>query len=331
MVLVEVPRRRQILVGLPALLIGAGATAACDAPRPGLVPERGPRGPRRSARTAPVDRDPVGALDDVDPAARWAFAEDGFAPLPEAGPGDWLHAHAESPQSFATFTIEGPNRPTAERRTLLVARLGWGDAARAIAPSTTPTMAEIVAYLGAFFTLPVATIDVQLDRAALEPRTQDGREQLRTTAILDALEPQVPDHAYAMLAVTPDDLYPGPEWNFVFGMARLHRRVGVFSLARYGEGDAAVQRGLAVLSHEAGHMFGISHCVHYACLMNGFNSREELDRTPMHLCRVCLRKLHAVVGFDPGTRYRAVRERLVAAGVREEVTWIDGRLAGVRG
>ena len=40
-------------------------------------------------------------------------------------------------------------------------------------------------------------------------------------------------------------------------------------------------------------MFGISHCVHFHCRMNGSDSLEESDRSPMHLCPVCLRKLQS--------------------------------------
>jgi archaemetzincin len=40
----------------------------------------------------------------------------------------------------------------------------------------------------------------------------------------------------AFLAITMEDLYPEPAWNFVFGQASLQLRVAVFSFARY---DAA--------------------------------------------------------------------------------------------
>ena len=44
-----------------------------------------------------------------------------------------------------------------------------------------------------------------------------------------------------MIAVTDSDLY-GAKWNFLYGLARLKQRVGVFSFARYdplfwGEGE----------------------------------------------------------------------------------------------
>ena len=43
----------------------------------------------------------------------------------------------------------------------------------------------------------------------------------------------LPDDAYCLIGLMNMDLYPRKGWNFVFGISRLVRRVGVFSLARY--------------------------------------------------------------------------------------------------
>jgi archaemetzincin len=32
-----------------------------------------------------------------------------------------------------------------------------------------------------------------------------------------------------------------------------------------------------VMVHETGHMYGMTHCTHYECTMNGFNSANELE------------------------------------------------------
>jgi len=47
--------------------------------------------------------------------------------------------------------------------------------------------------------------------------------------------------------------------------------------------------------------------VFYKCLMNGTNSLRETDRSPVHLCPVCLAKLHHNLGFDPAARYRRLQ------------------------
>jgi len=55
-------------------------------------------------------------------------------------------------------------------------------------------------------------------------------------------------------------------------------------------------------------MFGITHCTHYECTMNGFNSYEEQRVMNRYPCPVCLRKLQSVIGFDVRKRF----ERLLA-------------------
>ena len=105
----------------------------------------------------------------------------------------------------------------------------------------------------------------------------------------------VPLDAYCMLTITMEDLYPGNSWNYVFGWAMYKARTGVFSFLRYDpkflgrfssvsemtkeETEKAEQELLFnachVMVHETGHMFGITHCTHYECTMNGFNSKEE--------------------------------------------------------
>ena len=111
------------------------------------------------------------------------------------------------------------------------------------------------------------------------------------------------------------DLYAGAGWNFVFGQARTKAWVGVFSFARYhpswhGEEPVdekevrklVLRRAAKVLTHETDHIFGIRHCVHYHCNMNGANHLTEADASPMHLCPVCLRKMQHAVKFSPTAR-----------------------------
>ena len=84
------------------------------------------------------------------------------------------------------------------------------------------------------------------------------------------------------------DLYPDPAWEYVFGQASSQDRVGIYSFARYdplfwGEKrtpEAKVDlliRSIGVLLHETCHMFGLSHCIYYRCLMNGANNLTESD------------------------------------------------------
>lgn len=220
-----------------------------------------------------------------------------------------------------------PNLPRPPRDTLVIATLSTLD------DTTGPSVDALARYAGEFFGLPVRVISMDTAMAAARRREHDGARQLNAADVLDVLQTRLPDDAYCVIALTTEDLYPTEDFNFVFGMARLKARVGVFSFARYASPDRtqAVRRAFKVMTHEVGHMFGITHCTHFSCNMNGSNSRDEMDREPMHLCPVCLRKLHMAVGFDPEGRYRALRTTYAAHGMTAEAAWVDGRLATIDG
>ena len=75
------------------------------------------------------------------------------------------------------------------------------------------------------------------------------------------------------------DIYPKEEWNYVYGLASLFDKVGVFSFARYDPDfwkdesqhrlfedkpwDRILSRACKVMSHEIGHMFSLKHCTFY--------------------------------------------------------------------
>jgi archaemetzincin len=168
-----------------------------------------------------------------------------------------------------------------------------------------------------------------------------GRRQVLTTDVLHWLKGKLPGDGFCLLAITMEDLYPEASWNFVFGQASLDERVGVYSFARYdptfygepqGKDHRALllQRSIKVLTHETGQMFGLTHCVYFNCVMNGSNHLQESDRRPLHLCPVCLRKLHFSVGFDVVKRYAALAQFDRQAGLEDEAAWLDRRLEKLR-
>ena len=93
--------------------------------------------------------------------------------------------------------------------------------------------------------------------------------QYLASEILDEAIKWIPDDAYCMICVTNYDLYPKKEWNFVYGLAYLKHRTGVFSFARYdpsfyykdkpSDPELVLFKGIGVMTHEIGHMFGIMH------------------------------------------------------------------------
>jgi archaemetzincin len=65
--------------------------------------------------------------------------------------------------------------------------------------------------------------------------------------------------------------------------------------------------------------------------MNGSNHLAETDAAPLHLCRVCLRKLQHAVGFDPLERARALAASCRAMGLEDEARWWDDRARFLEG
>jgi len=190
-------------------------------------------------------------------------------------------------------------------------------------------LARTSEFLGIYFGLP---------RRALEPEPIDDGwphcsrrpgvgfgGQLSTRYVLqNLLEPVLPEDAAVLLGLTTWDLWPGEEgWNFVFGQATLHRRVGVWSLRRFGEPgpDRAawvrcLRRTLKVAAHET--VFSIEHSLAYVCIMCGSNSLDETDRHPLHLCPECLPKVWAATGCDPAGRFAALEAFCARHGLDPE-------------
>jgi len=281
----------------------------------------------------PASHPAVGPIADLDPSLQAAFADTShFAPLPDPGPHDWLANHPERGQTARQFYVSRPNIPNENRHTIYVLPIG-------AFPEGSPSLADLEAYGEAFFTLDVEPLPpVAVEDLEVTTRTGEFGRQLRTPDLLVELRRRIPDDAYCLIGVTMEDLYPEASWNYVFGYASLDQRVGVYSFARYdpafygeprgpGAEKRILRRSLKVMAHETGHMFGIEHCVHYSCTMNGSNHLAEADSRPMHLCPVCLRKLHTSVGFDPADRYRRLAAFYRSRGLDDEATWIESRLA----
>eukprot|EP01084_Bolivina_argentea_P094089 169153_1 len=134
---------------------------------------------------------------------------------------------------------------------------------------------------------------------------------------------------FCLVGMSMVDLYPNDDMmNFVFGAASNGSKTGVFSFARYLPGfydenkseclklilngicfddnnemnwkdilslkeqSLFIRRCSKVLTHEIGHIFGIEHCIHFECAMNGANHIGEVDDSPLYLCPLCLHKIY---------------------------------------
>jgi archaemetzincin len=272
------------------------------------------------------------------PPAAFAFDPTLFAPKGRPRPGEWLAVSPETPQSFFGYVTEGPVRPTPQRHVIVLQPLGPFTA------EDRQLLETLRAYLASFFQLEArVAAALPLPRAGFRLQDPDDPRsvQYQTGPLLDrVLAPRLPGDAVCYLGITMADLYPDPSWNYAFGMASLGKRVGVYSLARYGAsfyGRAEtpetrarfLRRALAVVAHETGHMFSLAHCTRYECVMNGANSLEELDGHPLWLCPACLRKLHWNLGFDLRRRYAELRAFYARHDLGDMTAWTDRVVARV--
>lgn len=248
-------------------------------------------------------------------------------------PWEWLAQHQEDGQTFAGYVASRPNRVTAERTTLYLQPIGVFDAPRQ------RLIADTADLLRRFYGTPV-TIAGALDPAMIPAKARranplGGQEQFLTGHLLEqVLKPRRPADAVAVLGLTTTDLWPGEDWNFVFGMATFTDRVGVWSLWRYGDPatdyTTCLRRTLKVAAHETGHMIGIAHCIAWECLMNGSNSLRETDAGPLHFCPECEAKVWWACGSDPAKRYASLVEFAKARQLHAEAAFWERSRAAVK-
>ncbi len=260
-----------------------------------------------------------------------------FEPVPVPSPGDWLYEHHERGQSFNEFVNSSPNRPDKNRNRIYLQPLGN------FTKESSPSVEKLRDYAVSFFFLEVEVLpplDIKEAKLTTRVNPYTRKPQILTSDVLNILKKNLPGDAFCLMAITMEDLYPHPTWNFVFGQASLRERVGVYSFARYDPAFYGEERGkdykklllwrsCKVLVHEIGHQFGIEHCIFYHCVMNGSNHLLESDARPLHLCPVDLRKLYYSVEFDVVERYKKLQHFYEECGFEEEAEWVKERLKEV--
>jgi len=225
-------------------------------------------------------------------------------------PGEWLYHHKEPGQTFKQYVASDPVVPTSTRKVIVVQPLGM------FTKSQRRVVTEAAEFIGRYFNLSVRIEkDLPLSLIPSKARRRDpawGVDQILTGYVLDdVLKPRLPKDAFAYIAFTASDLWPGKGWNFVFGQASLRGRVGVWSIHRFGDPSKddkgfrlTLRRTLQTGTHELGHMLSIYHCTGYECNMCGSNSLPESDRRPLSLCPECMAKVCWATRTDPVERYR---------------------------
>jgi archaemetzincin len=319
-------RRRALLLAIGSLALGCRRANEPDASKRAPLPSN----------------DPLGSLDEIPLELRPAFDRSVHRPAPRNLPSD-----GEPPQTYADFLTERAARPGPSNRTLAI--LPIGDYPRGFVVEyerthlvRSPEPALLGRFCEAWFGLPTRILPAMSDALLeqLPARERDGRRQLDAEALLIWLQQQLPADCFCVLALTLEDLHQvGAAW--IFGLASASTRTAVHSMLRYDPGFANADarppdfertillRALRVVVHETAHMFGLRHCVHFACVMNPTAGLADLDALPLELCPVCLRKLWTATDLALDARWRALSELAQMLGLEREATWYGERLAAM--
>ncbi|CAF1518739.1 unnamed protein product [Adineta steineri] len=271
--------------------------------------------------------------------------EKSFKLMPQPESGDWLAQHDESGQTMKSYLISPYKTvPYGTHNTIYIQPIGSFNHPRA------PPLDVINEFAKVFFSgcevelLP--TVDFIYN---MRKRDRGGVSQYLTGDLHKYLCETRSERDWRRellcVAVTMADIYPGDGWNFVYGEALPSENVGVYSFARLDplfyqvtpkeilrtpltkeHSIIILRRSIKIILHEIGHLFGLDHCIYYLCLMNGANNETEMDREPLHLCPVCLHKLHSTLQFDVRHLYETFANLCDTYGLEKECKWYQNRL-----
>ena len=241
-------------------------------------------------------------------------AENFHKPIYAPEEDDWLFSQKEDGQTFENFLKDSSNYISKERNIIYI---------NPLQEMPMEFLDNISLYCQSFFyPMQVKLIKiVSLVALDVKTRINDDTEKIQylTKQINSEMAKYVANDAHCLISILLEDLYPGDNWNYVFGAASYSKRVGVFSFARFSDSffdnnktfvfdNYLLYHSCNTLTHEICHTFKIRHCIYYICLMNGYNSLEEVEKQTLYECPVCLRKLQYSIGFEPLERYKKLME-----------------------
>ncbi|MBF4516232.1 archaemetzincin family Zn-dependent metalloprotease [Flavobacterium sp. ANB] len=249
--------------------------------------------------------------------------------------GEWLYSHKEKGQSFESFLKSKHVIPKKDSNIIYIKPIGNFTALQ------TKQIELTKQYLEIYFQLKTEVLPRSSNDIIPEEFRRIGnenQEQFLAGYILDSvMKKERTLNKIALMGLTEIDLYPKPEWNFVFGLASYTQKVGVSSIYRLNDEkltDANFNLGLSrllkICSHEIGHMFGLHHCIEVNCVMNGTNSLSETDTKQIRLCSVCQRKLNSSIKYDNKKRLIALEKYFQSNNLTEELKLMKNDLERVQ-
>jgi len=122
----------------------------------------------------------------------------------------------------------------------------------------------------------------------------ERRFQYDAGIILKAFESIKFEDYEKVIGVLNLDLFV-PIFTYVFGEAKQGGKFALVSLFRLDKNpdghpspsSLIFERAAKVALHELGHLFNLFHCREKNCLMHFSGGIQDLDETPMYLCRYC--------------------------------------------
>jgi archaemetzincin len=223
--------------------------------------------------------------------------------LQKPRPGEWRYSRDEKFQTFTDFQKLKKIKPESGKNIIYLQPIG-------VFSELQKKEIELTRdYLSKYFQLETKVLPALSND--IFPKTarrifKEGQEQILAGYVLDSiLIKRKPKDAVVFMGITEKDLFPKPEWNYVFGLASYEDGVGVTSIYRFANGylsdsnfNESLERLLKISSHEIGHMFGISHCLNANCVMNGTNTLPETDSHFARSCSLCQQKFNSSLQYD---------------------------------
>jgi len=158
-----------------------------------------------------------------------------------------------------------------------------------VVPAT--ALKVIAAHISGYFNLPAQILS---SPKLSEDAFDQTRLQYDAGILLRSLESMEFNPCKKVIGVLRSDLYI-PIFEYVFGEARQGEQFAVISLFRLRKNPDGSspseslihERAAKVALHELGHLYNLFHCEDKNCLMHFSGGLEDLDATPLYLCRYC--------------------------------------------
>ena len=149
-------------------------------------------------------------------------------PMPYPEKDDWLSDYKELGQTYSEFISSKMNKPSQTRNKIYINPL----------QSISDTFVNncILYCQNFYYPLEIKLMKIcDIEKLNIESRINEDTDKIQYNAkdINGKMAEYVPEDAHCLVNILMDDLYPKPEWNYVFGLASYTKRVCVFSFARF--------------------------------------------------------------------------------------------------